>query len=189
VLAGDAFAGYVANPLDAAYTSATHAVARLCRVLGRVARSRSRPAPRTPSRITLEVSVASPDEAADAVVNGADRLFLAAALEVGGLTPTVDTLRGVRRAADRAAGRENRRVPVTVLLHPRLGGCAYSAGEFDQMRRDARRLLAAGADGIAFGVLTTRGARSGWTRPGAGGWPAWPTPGGGRWSSTGRSTW
>jgi copper homeostasis protein len=156
VLAGDAFAGYVTNPLDAAYTSATHAVAHLCRVLGRTARSRPRTALKTPSRVTLEVSVASADEAAAAVAAGADALFLSAAPEVGGLTPTVDALHGVCRAVARATGRGGQRVPVTVLVRPRLGGCEYTAGEFDQMRRDARRLLAAGADAIAFGVLTAR---------------------------------
>ncbi len=159
VVAGDAFAGYVANPLDAAYTSATHAVSHLCRSLGRIARSRSRSrqALKTPSRITLEVSVSSPDEAADAVAGGADRLFLSAAPEVGGLTPTLDTFLGVRRAANAQAGQGAAEIPITVLLRPRLGGCDYAAGEFDQMRRDARRLLASGANGIAFGVLSNRG--------------------------------
>ena len=72
--------------------------------------------------------------------------------EVGGLTPTVDALRLTRRAVTR----ESRDVPVTVLIRSRIGGFGYSVGEFEQMRRDARRLLKAGADGIAFGFLHTR---------------------------------
>lgn len=152
VLAGDGFASYVANPLDAAYTSASHAVTRLCRVLTREARIAERPVERTPGAVSLEVCVTTVAEAHTAIAGGADRLLLCMAPEVGGVTPTVDTVRLVRRAVTR----HRRRVEVMVLVRPRVGGFGYSSGEFEQMRRDARRLLKAGADGIAFGFLHVR---------------------------------
>ncbi len=154
LIAGDGFAGYVSNALDAAYTSATHAVTHLCRALGREARIANRPTRRTPSAVSLEVCVTSAAEAHIAIGGGADRLLLCAAPEVGGLTPTVDALRLTRRAV----AQQRRAVPVTVLIRPRVGGFGYSSDEFEQMRRDARRLLKAGADGIAFGFLHARGA-------------------------------
>ena len=157
VLAGDGFASYVPNRLDAAYTSATHAVTHLCRVLGRVARSTGQRYPRTPSQGTLEVAVSSVEEADVAVENGADRLFLLTAPEVGGLTPSLDLFLSVRRLVKSVRTASRKRVPVTVLLRPRLGECDYTRNELDQMRRDAIRFLKVGADGIALGALRRQG--------------------------------
>jgi copper homeostasis protein len=151
VVAGDAFAAYVGNPLDAMFTSAVHAAARLCRALSREARRAARAAPRTTTPVVVEATVASAEEALAAVWSGAQRLLLCAGPEVGGLTPTVDALELVREAL-RA---QTRPVPVTALIRPRLGGDEYTAGEQTQMLRDARRLLGAGATGIAFGAVRT----------------------------------
>jgi copper homeostasis protein len=159
VIAGDGFADYVPNALDAAYTSATHAVTHLCRALGRVARIVGRRTPRTPARTVVEVAVSSAGEAALAIENGADRLFLLAAPEVGGLTPSLDTFLAVRNVAVEVTRRGNR-VPITVLLRPRLGDCVYDTGEVAQLCRDARRFLLVGADGIAFGALAVRGGEN-----------------------------
>ena len=159
VIAGEAFAGYVSNPLDAAYTSATHSVTHLCRALGRVARAAGRRTPRTPTSTVVEVAVSSAAEATLAIKNGADRLLLLAAPEVGGLTPSLDTFLAVRRAAD-AGAEPGQRIPVTVMLRPRLGDCVYDRDEVAQLERDARRFLLVGADGIAFGALTLRGAET-----------------------------
>jgi copper homeostasis protein CutC/predicted NAD/FAD-dependent oxidoreductase len=157
VLAGGAFAGYVPNPLDAALTSATHAATHLCRSLGRVARAADRPSTRTPARAVLDVAVAAVEEAAAAVGRGADRLLLLAAPEVGGLTPSLDLFLGVRRVVKRVRETRGQSIPVTVLLRPRLGDCDYTRAELDQMRRDARRFLRAGAGGIAFGAVRALG--------------------------------
>ena len=150
VIAGDGFASYVENPLDVAFTSARYAVAHLCRTLARQARAAARPIQRTPRPVTVEVCVSSAEEAQTALACGATRLLLCSGPETGGLTPTVDALRMTLRAVVQW-GRE---VPVTVLIRPRLGDFAYSDSEFRQMKRDARRMLKAGADGIAFGVLS-----------------------------------
>lgn len=152
VIAGDGFASYVSNPRDAEYTSASHAVTRLCRTLSREARIAERPVKRTPGAVSLEVCVTSAADALIAIESGADRLLLCVAPEIGGLTPTVDSLRLVRRVV----ARHRSTVKVTVLVRPRVGGFRYSAEEFQQIRLDTRRLLRAGADGVSFGLLHVR---------------------------------
>ena len=91
--------------------------------------------------MTLEIAVATPDEAVCAVGAGADRLELSAGLEVGGLTPSL----GVFRRA-----RELVQVPIWVLLRPRAGGFVYSDREAASILDDAATFLAAGADGLVF---------------------------------------
>jgi copper homeostasis protein CutC len=100
-------------------------------------------------RVTLEIAVGTPDEAVTAVRAGADRLELAAGLEVGGLTAS----RGVfRRVKELVA------VPVWVLLRPRAGGFVYSADEMESILRDAEMFIAAGADGLVVGALDANSA-------------------------------
>lgn len=97
------------------------------------------------TRPVLELVVASPDEAELAVACGADRLELACAPELGGLTPSAGLMRAVRARV---------RVPVWALVRPRAGGFVYSAGEHAAMLADVEALLAAGADGVVTGALT-----------------------------------
>jgi copper homeostasis protein CutC len=99
-------------------------------------------------RYTLEIAVATPDEAVAAEGGGADRLELAAGLELGGLTPSMGLFARVRELA---------RVPVWVLLRSRPGGFNYTPGEVEVMARDAGTFLDAGADGIVFGALDEAG--------------------------------
>jgi copper homeostasis protein len=155
--AGDAFAGYVGNPFDAAHTSGVHAANRVLRALTIAARAKQNPRPLTPVRPLLEVAVTNGDEAAAAVSEGADRLFVLAAPEVGGLTPSLEAFLSVRRAVEHRAAARARPVPVTVLLRPRLGTCEYRSGELQQMDADAERFLDLGADGIAFAALENFG--------------------------------
>ena len=51
-------------------------------------------------RITLEVCIASVDDACAAVAGGADRLELNVALELGGLTPSGALLAEVKQVVD-----------------------------------------------------------------------------------------
>lgn len=155
--AGDAFAGFVANPFDAAHTSGARAAERILRALTIAARDAQNPRPLTPARPLLEVVVTCWDEATAALSEGADRLFVLAAPEVGGLTPSFDAFLAVRAAADTRAALGGRPVPVTVLLRPRLGNCEYRSGELQQMDADADRFLSAGADGIAFAAIENFG--------------------------------
>ena len=98
--------------------------------------------------IVLEACIASADDAVVAVENGAQRLELNVAIEVGGLTPTVGLLAQVKESVD---------VPVMVMVRPRTGGFRYSDSEKGLMVRDARTLVDCGADGIVFGGLSVGG--------------------------------
>lgn len=98
--------------------------------------------------ILLEVCIASVDDAVIAAGAGADRLELNAALELGGLTPSLGTLIAVKEAVD---------LPVLVMLRPRPGGFCYSTADVDVMQRDLDLALEHGADGVVFGLLTEDG--------------------------------
>ncbi|MSR53590.1 MAG: copper homeostasis protein CutC [Gemmataceae bacterium] len=100
------------------------------------------------NRVSLEVCVASVEDAVAAEGGGADRIELNCALDLGGLTPSLGLFTEVRRSVS---------LPIIAMVRPRQGGFCYSSTEFDVMRRDAEMLLAAGADGLAFGILTAAG--------------------------------
>jgi copper homeostasis protein len=100
------------------------------------------------SRVLLEVCVGSVCDALAAVAGGADRLELNCALSLGGLTPSAGLFAEVRR---RVA------VPMIAMVRPRSGGFAYFETDFEVMLRDAEKLIAAGADGLAFGILSRAG--------------------------------
>jgi copper homeostasis protein len=88
-------------------------------------------------------------EAMAAVEAGADRLELCSALEVGGLTPSAALVEAVLAQV---------KVPVMVMIRPRVGGFCYAADEFQVALADAEWALQQGAQGIVFGFLTRDGA-------------------------------
>ena len=96
------------------------------------------------SRPLLEAAIATLDDARAAHAGGADRLELNAALELGGLTPSLGALLAIREAVP---------LPVVAMVRPRPGGFVYSAGEWATVRRDADLLLANGAEAVGVGVL------------------------------------
>jgi copper homeostasis protein len=98
--------------------------------------------------VLLEIAAASVEDALAAQSGGAARVELNAALALGGLTPTLGLLAEVRASVS---------LPIIAMLRPRPGGFAYSDGEFRVLRRDLDLLHAAGADGIAVGILTENG--------------------------------
>lgn len=100
-------------------------------------------------RIKLEICTASAADCAVAEQSGADRVELNCALMLGGLTPSLGALRESRAAI---------RIPLIAMIRPRAGGFCYSASDFKVMLGDVEAALAEGADGIAFGILTGRGA-------------------------------
>ncbi len=103
-------------------------------------------------RILLEVPLASLDDALVAVHAGVDRVEVNSALEVGGLTPSLGTVQEIRGALS---------LPVLPMIRPRPGGFAYSAADFRVMQRDIDLMLAAGVEGIVFGVLHEDGTIDG----------------------------
>lgn len=97
--------------------------------------------------IRVEICCGSAADVAAAAEGGADRAELSSCLYFGGLTPSVGTVE-----AACAAG-----IPVMAMVRPREGGFCYDADEGRIMARDARSLVAAGADGVVFGALTPAG--------------------------------
>jgi copper homeostasis protein len=95
-------------------------------------------------RMILEVCLTSAAEVIAAERAGADRLELNAALALDGLTPSPGMLQTVLRATS---------LPVIAMVRPRPGGFCPSDADFAAMRIDAEWTSAAGAAGIAFGIL------------------------------------
>ena len=99
-------------------------------------------------KITVEVCCGSADDVVQAAAAGADRAELNLALEAGGLTPSVGMLKTALAHAD---------IPIVCMVRPRAGGFCYSELEYLTMLDDAKRLMDAGAAGIAFGFLCADG--------------------------------
>lgn len=98
--------------------------------------------------ILLEVAAASVEDTRAAEAGGAARVELNSALALGGLTPSLGLLQEVKQCT---------KLPVLAMVRPRPGGFAYSEAEYRVLRRDVDVLLANGADGIVFGILTPDG--------------------------------
>lgn len=100
------------------------------------------------NQLRIEVCCGSAEDAVLAYEAGADRVELNFALEAGGLTPSLGTLHTALRRV---------KIPVVCMVRPRAGGFCYSDLEFASMLDDARRLMDAGAAGLAFGILREDG--------------------------------
>ncbi|MGL5977779.1 MAG: copper homeostasis protein CutC [Erysipelotrichaceae bacterium] len=93
----------------------------------------------------VEVCIETYEDALVAKANGVERVELNAALALGGLTPSVSLCKKVK-----ALGLE-----VIAMVRLRGDDFYFSEDEMDIMLEDARSLLEQGADGIAFGSITT----------------------------------
>jgi len=96
----------------------------------------------------VEVICCTARDCALAEATGAHRIELCAAIELGGLTPSLGLLQ---------EGRTRTTVPLLAMLRPRGGGFGYSEEEFATMVRDAAHLAEHGADGLVTGVLSPDG--------------------------------
>lgn len=92
----------------------------------------------------VEVCCGGYSDCISAYKGGANRVELNSALAVGGLTPTIATLKKVKSDTD---------LKVICMVRNRAAGFAYSKEEIEVMLLDAKVLLENGADGIAFGFL------------------------------------
>lgn len=98
--------------------------------------------------VAIEVCAGSYEDCLAAEKGGAKRVELNSALAVGGLTPTISTLKKVKRDTD---------LNVICMVRPRAGGFCYTKPETEIMFDEARDLLENGADGIVFGFLNEDG--------------------------------
>ncbi len=96
----------------------------------------------------LEIVASTVEDCVAAESGGADRVELCAAIEVGGLTPPIETLLEAKRRV---------KIPVMTMVRPRDRDFCYSVEDFEVMCRDAARLVKSGADGIVFGILLPDG--------------------------------
>ena len=101
------------------------------------------------SKFILEACVDSVESAQAAARGGATRLELCANLIIGGTTPTLALLEGVRQAVN---------LPVRALIRPRFGDFLYTQREYEIMRRDIALLAGQGADAFVFGALRPDGS-------------------------------
>ena len=92
----------------------------------------------------IEICCGSVADALVASAAKAVRIELNSALEAGGLTPSIACLQQVKAQTN---------LEVIAMVRPRGAGFIYSSTEQLLMMEEARQLLEAGADGIAFGFL------------------------------------
>lgn len=76
------------------------------------------------------------------------RVELCGGLDGGGLTPSFGTL---------AVVRERLRIPLYVLIRPRVGDFVFDAAEVEVMRRDVEQCVRLGCDGVVLGALDRHG--------------------------------
>jgi copper homeostasis protein len=99
--------------------------------------------------ILLEACVDSVASALAAEAGGADRLELAARMDLGGLTPPMALVAQVLACV---------RIPVVVLVRPRGGGFRCDPGEREAIRDAVDAARALGAHGVAVGALREDGS-------------------------------
>ncbi|MEG0468386.1 MAG: copper homeostasis protein CutC [Longicatena sp.] len=98
--------------------------------------------------IQVEICCGSYYDALQAQAGGAKRIELNSALHMGGLTPSVATLRLVKQHTD---------LSVITMIRPRGAGFHYIKEDFEVMVEECKDMLEHGADGIVFGCLDAQG--------------------------------
>lgn len=93
----------------------------------------------------IEICCGSYEDGINAYYGGAKRIELNSALYLGGLSPSVSTLKLLKAKTD---------LKIICMVRPRAAGFCYDENEFIQMKEEAKDFLENGADGIAFGFLT-----------------------------------
>jgi len=110
-----------------------------------------KPLPPKQRPIALELCIQSLADARRCAEVGVARVELNSAIDLGGLTPSIGLTELVVDALEPSGCR------VIAMARPRPGGFAYDDSELEVMARDIGRLLAAGVDGVALGVLNPSG--------------------------------
>lgn len=92
----------------------------------------------------IEICCGSYYDAMQATLGGATRIELNSALHLGGLTPSIGTLRLVK---------QNTALEVMSMVRPRGAGFHYNEEDFAVILEDCKLLMENGSDGIVFGCL------------------------------------
>ncbi len=93
---------------------------------------------------TVEICACSLEDCRKAQKGGAGRVELNGGICAGGLTPTTALLKSVKKEVE---------IPIVCMVRPRGSGFCYNEDEKALMFEEAKDLLEAGADGLAFGFL------------------------------------
>ncbi|WP_045728062.1 copper homeostasis protein CutC [Xanthomonas sp. GPE 39] len=101
-----------------------------------------------PTMPGLEVAADAIGSALAAQAGGAIRVELCGGLDGGGLTPSFGTL---------AVVRDRLRIPLYVLIRPRVGDFVFDEAEVEAMRRDVEQCVRLGCDGVVLGALDPSG--------------------------------
>lgn len=96
----------------------------------------------------IEICCGSYEDCLNAQMGQADRIELNSALHLGGLTPAIGTVKLAKQKVH---------LPIICMVRPRGAGFNYTEAEYEAMLADAKALLEAGADGLAFGFLDENG--------------------------------
>ena len=97
----------------------------------------------------VEICCGSYEDALNAYYGKAKRIELNSALHLGGLTPSIASLKLTKK---------NTNLKIITMIRPRGAGFCYNDIEFEVMKEDARCMLENKADGIAFGCLNQDGS-------------------------------
>lgn len=96
----------------------------------------------------VEICCGSYEDALNSYRGGAKRIELNSALHLGGLTPSLASLKLTKQNTD---------LKVITMIRPRGAGFHYSDAEFEVMKADTILMMENHADGIAFGCLDEEG--------------------------------
>ena len=94
----------------------------------------------------IEVCCGSYKDGLRAYKGGATRIELNSALYLGGLTPSVASLRLLKRET---------KLTIICMVRPRGAGFTYDEIEYKQMLLEAEDLLENGADGLALQLMSS----------------------------------
>lgn len=97
----------------------------------------------------VEICCGSLEDALISQKAGADRIELNSAMHLGGLTPSMGTIKLVS---------EKCHIPIIVMARPRPGGFYYNDYEFQTMLADIKSMMDFNIKGIAFGCLDEDGS-------------------------------
>ncbi len=96
----------------------------------------------------VEICCDSLEDALTAQRAGADRIELNNSMHLGGLTPSIGTIKSVVK---------NCHIPIVVMVRPRGAGFCYNDYEFRTILSDIETIVEYDIEGIAFGCLDKNG--------------------------------